>query len=71
MDFKDFPTAQNGMDAVVVFIDRLSKRPISIPCYQTCTAKDLATLYYVHVLRYFGPPDTIVSDRGPQFISAF
>jgi hypothetical protein len=71
MDFKDFPTAQNGMDAVVVFIDRLSKRPISIPCYQTCTAKDLATLYCVHVLRYFGPPDTIVSDRGPQFISAF
>ena len=59
------------MDAVVVFIDRLSKRPISIPCYQTCTAKDLATLYCVHVLRYFGPPDTIVSDRGPQFISAF
>ena len=62
MDFKDFPIAQNGMDAVVVFINRLSKRLISVPCYRTCTAKDLVTLYYVHVLRYFRPLDIIISD---------
>src|SRR5262249_36817832 len=24
-----------------------------------------------YVYRYFGPPDSIVSDRGPQFVSAF
>ncbi len=65
MDFKDFPKAKNSMNIVVVFINRLSKRPISIPCYKTCTARDLAKLYYMYILRYFSPLDTIVSDRGP------
>jgi len=71
VDFKDFPKAKNGMNTVVVFIDRLGKRLISIPCYKTCMARDLAKLYYMHVLCYFGPLDTIVSNCGPQFISAF
>ena len=44
---------------------------ISIPCYKTATSRDLAKLYIYHVYRYFGPPQTITSDRGPQFISEF
>jgi transposase InsO family protein len=31
----------------------------------------MAQLYLVYVHKYYGPPTTIVSDRGPQFISAF
>jgi len=50
------------MNIVVVFVNRLSKRLISIPYYKTYTARDLAELYYIHILRYFGPLDTIVSD---------
>ncbi len=65
MDFKDFPKAENSINIVVVFINRLSKRPISIPCYKTYTARDLAKLYYIYILYYFGPLDTIISDRGP------
>ena len=65
MDFKDFPKAKNGMNTVVVFINRLSKRLISIPCYKTCIAHNLAKLYYMYVLCYFGPLDTIISDHGP------
>ena len=62
MDFKDFPKAKNGMNTVVVFINRLGKRLISIPCYKTYMAHNLAKLYYMHVLCYFGLLDTIVSN---------
>ena len=71
MDFKSFPASKRGFDAILVVVDRLGKRPISVPCHKTTTAKDLATLFINHVWRYYGPPDSIVSDRGPQFISSF
>lgn len=71
VDFKSFPTSKNGYDMIVVFVDRLSKRAVSIPCYKTVTAKDLATIFLVHIYRYYGAPESVVSDRGPQFISTF
>jgi transposase InsO family protein len=71
MDFRSFPKDCHGYDAVFAVVDRLSKRPISIPCHKTITAKEMAKLFVVHVYRWKGPPDTIVSDRGGQFISDF
>lgn len=59
------------MDMLIVFICRLSKRSISIPCLKTTDANETARIYLDRVWRYFGPADTIVSDRGPQFISEF
>lgn len=56
---------------VVIFVDRLGKRPITIPVRDTITAKGLAPLFLEHVVRHVGVPETIVSDRGPQFISDF
>jgi hypothetical protein len=71
MDFKSFPQDKKGYDTVYVVIDRLGKRAYSIPCHKTTTAKDMAQLFISNVYRTHGPPDTIVSDRGPQFISEF
>ena len=71
MDFKSFPKDKKGYDAVYVVIDRLGKRAYSIPCYKTTTAKDMAQLFIANVYRTHGAPETIVSDRGPQFISEF
>ena len=71
MDFKDMPPDQEGMNMVCVFVDRLGKRPVSVPCNKAIDARAMAQLYLVHVHKYYGPPTTIVSDRGPQFISAF
>jgi hypothetical protein len=65
------PTDKEGKNIVCVFIDRLGKRPISIPYNKAVDAKVLAQLYLVYVYRYYRPVTTIVSDRGPQFISAF
>jgi transposase InsO family protein len=71
MDFCSLPKDRNGFDAVFAIIDRLSKRPISIPCHKTIGAKEMAKLFVTHIYRWKGVPDTIVSDRGGQFISDF
>jgi transposase InsO family protein len=71
MDFKSMPKDKFGYDTVFVVIDRLSKQAISIPCHQTITAEEMAQLYITHVYRYYGAPESMVSDRGPQFVSYF
>ena len=71
MDFKSQPKDKHGFDNICVIVDRLSKQSISIPCYKTVTAEQLAQLFIQYVYRYYGPPDSIVSDRGPQFVSTF
>src|SRR5271168_3599086 len=71
MDFYELPKDCSGYDTVLILVDRFGKRPISIPCQKTTDAKETARLYIKYVYRIYGPPDTIVSDRGPQFISAF
>jgi transposase InsO family protein len=71
MDYHYLPKDKHGYDCVYVVVDRFGKRVISIPCYRTVTARDMARMFVERIYRYYGPPDTIVSDRGPQFISDF
>jgi len=71
MDFKSMPASKNGYDCVFVVIDRLSKQAISTPCYKKINAEGMAQIYLRTIYRYYGPPETIVSDRGPQFVSSF
>ena len=71
VDFKSQPLDKHGFDNICVFIDCFSKALVSIPCYKTATAKDIAELYYVYVYQYYNLLDSIVSDCGLQFISDF
>ena len=71
MDFQSFPPDTYGYDTIFVVIDRLSKQAFSIPYFKTTTAKDMARLYIQNIYRIRGAPESIVSDRGPQFISDF
>lgn len=71
MDFKSMPKDKLGFDAVLVIMDRLAKDSVTIPCHSTCTARELAVLFISNYWRFNGSPDTIVTDRGPQFISSF
>ncbi len=45
IDFKSFPPDKKGFDSILVIVDRLGKRPISILCYKTATARDLARMF--------------------------
>lgn len=71
MDFKQMPKDKKGYDNALIIIDRLSKFVQTIPCYTTVTARDTACLYYERVFSIFGCPESVVSDRGPQFVADF
>ena len=71
MDFQSFPKDKKGYNAAFVVVDWFSKRPVSIPCYKTTDTAEMAQLFVEHVYQHWGPPTTIVLDRGPQFISDF
>lgn len=71
MDFCSLPKDKKGFNCIFVIVDRFSKRYISLPCHKTTGAEDMAKLFIEHIYRWKGPPDTIVSDRGGQFVSEF
>src|SRR4051812_30135507 len=63
----DLPESE-GSDSLMVVVDHGStKGVISIPCNKTIDAPGTAKLYIEHVFKRFGLPDSILTDRGPQF----
>ena len=58
-------------DAIFVIVDRLTKMAHYIPTHETVTSEGAARLYFDNIFRLHGLPDSIVSDRGTQFISSF
>ncbi len=66
----DLPPCQ-GSDSLLVVVDRRTKMAHFIPCQKTVTAAEAANLYVREVFRLHGMPSSIVSDRGPQFVSRF
>ena len=66
----DLPVS-HGYDALLVFIDRLTKMAHLIPCNKTTDAPQFARMFLDHVIRLHGLPDSLVSDRGAIFTSHF
>ncbi|UTT88323.1 hypothetical protein NDA17_006790 [Ustilago hordei] len=56
-------------DSILVIVDRLTKFAILAPTHKTVMAKQTAVLLHRHMVRLFGYPDHMVSDRGRLFIS--
>jgi len=71
MDFKEFPRDKYGYNAILVIINRLGKDSVIIPYYKTIDARSLAILFIGWIYRFGHTPETIISDRGPQFVSSF
>ncbi len=69
IDFVTDLPASDGNTCILVVVDRFSKSCRLIPLKRLPTALETAELMFNHVFRYFGIPEDIVSDRGPQFIS--
>ena len=65
------PTTRRGHDAILVVIDRYSKRAHFIPTKTTASASTTAQLFYENVWKLHGLPLKIISDRDSKFTSDF
>ena len=59
-------------DAILTIVDQgCSKAALFIPCTKTITGEGITKLYLRHLFPWFGISRHIISDRDPQFKSAF
>ena len=65
------PKSKQQHDAIAVFVDRFSKAAHFVACRTSCSAQDLADLFFKNVVRLHGLPVSIVSDRDARFCSQF
>ena len=72
MDFVTaLPQTRNGMNQIWVIVDRLTKTARFIPMKDTWDMEQRANAYVKNIVRYHGVPNSIVSDRDPNFLSHF
>ena len=64
-------TTSKGFNLVFTIVDRFSKYVTFVPCKATCTASDLARIFYDHIVCKSGMPQKIVSNRDSRFLSKF
>ena len=65
------PKTQGGYDAIVVFVDKLTKMIHAIPTNTTIDAPTLANIFFKEIFRLHCLPKAIISDRDPRFTSIF
>ena len=61
------PLAQ-GYNSILVVVDQLTKMVHFIPTTEKTLAEGLARLFRDNVWKLHGLPESIISDRGPQFV---
>ena len=62
------PLAQ-GYDSILVVVDRLTKIVHFIPTTEKTLVEGLARLFRDNVWKLHGLPESIISDRGLQFVA--
>nr|GEV84874.1 hypothetical protein [Tanacetum cinerariifolium] len=60
-----------GSGSIIVVVDRFSKYGTFIAAPPDVTADDMAKLFFKNVVKYWGVPHMIVSDRDPRFTGRF
>ena len=58
-----------GKNVVLVVCDRLSKITHFVATTEGMSAEGLARLFWDNVWKLHGLPESVVSDRGPQFVA--
>jgi hypothetical protein len=72
MDFiVGLPRTAKGYGSIWVIIDRLTKIAHFLQVNTYYPVLTYAELYIARIISLHGIPNTIVSDRGPQFVSKF
>ena len=71
MDLINHLTISEGFDSVFTIVDGFPKFVTFIPCKATCTAPNLARMFYDHIVCKFSMLPKIVSDRDSRFLTKF
>ncbi|GKV50067.1 hypothetical protein SLEP1_g56783 [Rubroshorea leprosula] len=71
MDFISALPQSEGCGSILVVVDRFSKYGTFIPAPRDCKAEEAARLFFKHVVKYWGLPRIIISDRDPRFTGKF
>lgn len=67
LDFISALPKSEGFGSIMVVVDRFSKYGTFIPCAKDCTAEEAAQAFFKQVVKHWGLPQNIVSDRDPRF----
>ncbi|GBG62444.1 hypothetical protein CBR_g30764 [Chara braunii] len=65
------PPTPRGHDAILVVVDRFTKRARFVPCRYVISAREVADIVFDRVVRDHGLPLSIIFDRDPRFTSRF
>ena len=72
MDFiVQLPLTKQGHDAIVVFVDRLTKKAHFQPMHTSATAPEVAKIFFATIFKLYGLPCVIISNRDVRFTSHF
>uniref|UniRef100_H3G6W5 Integrase catalytic domain-containing protein n=1 Tax=Phytophthora ramorum TaxID=164328 RepID=H3G6W5_PHYRM len=70
MDFVvSLPVSTKGCDAIMVIVDRLTKRAKFVATKTTDNTTDIANVFMKNYVKDHGLPKTIISDRDTKFTS--
>ena len=58
-------------DAILVIVDWFSKYATFVPTPKLCSDELTAQLFFKHVVKLWGIPASIISDRDGRFIGTF
>jgi len=65
------PMTDTGFDTMVVFVDRLTKFCVAVPCKLDTDAAGFADILIDNVIAKYGVPCSLISDRDVRFTSIF
>ncbi|GJP52888.1 hypothetical protein CLOM_g11971, partial [Closterium sp. NIES-68] len=65
------PTTTSSHDAILVAIDKFSKKGYFIPTHTTARTEETAQLFVHYIISQHDIPTTLISNRDPKFTSKF
>ena len=69
MDFVFGLPLVDGCNGILTVVDRATKRVILRPVSESITADSVAGVLFDGVIRSFGVPQVLLSDRDPRFMA--
>jgi hypothetical protein len=71
LDYLTHLPKSNGFNSVLIVVDHPPRMAHFLPCTETVTAEETATLFLQGVYRFNGLPRVLISDRDPKIVNAF